>query len=61
MAFVSVYDESSETEITLFPEAYLKSMKALKKNHIVVISGYMKKNRELSVDSLVDIKEFENE
>ena len=61
MAFVSVYDESSELEIVLFPEAYLKSMKSLKKNHIVVIDGYMKNDGQLSVNEVKDIKEFINE
>lgn len=61
MAFVNVYDETSEMEITLFPETYLKSMKALKKNHIVIITGYMKYNGELSVDLVRDIKEITNE
>lgn len=61
MAFVSIYDETSELEIVLFPEAYLKSMKSLKKNHIVVIDGYMKNDGQLSVNELKDIKEFINE
>lgn len=61
MAFVNVYDESSETEIILFPETYLKSSKALKKNHIVVIDGYLRSNGELSVKLVTDIKEFLNE
>ena len=61
MAFVNIYDETSELEIVLFPEAYLKSMKSLKKNHIVVIDGYMKSDGQLSVNELKDIKEFINE
>lgn len=61
MAFVSVYDETSEMEITIFPEPYLKSMKALKKNHIVVIEGYIRKDGELSVTLVKDVKELKNE
>ena len=61
MAFVNVYDETSEIELTLFPETYAKSMKSLKKNHIVVIDGYLRKNGEFNVNSVTDIKEFLNE
>lgn len=61
MAFLSVYDESSEIELTLFPEAYLKSQKALKKNHIVMIGGYIRNNGEFNVDLIQDIKELTNE
>ena len=60
MAFISVYDESSEIELPLFPETYLKSMKAVKKNHIVVIDGYVKSNGEFGVDLVRDIKELTN-
>ena len=61
MAFINVYDETSEIELTLFPEAYLKSIPALKKNHIVVIDGYERANGEFSVDLIKDIKEYVNE
>lgn len=61
MAFINVYDETSEIELTLFPEAYLKSIPALKKNHIVVIEGYEKANGEFSVNLVKDIKEYVNE
>ena len=61
MAFVNVYDETSEIELTLFPETYAKSMKSLKKNHIVVIDGYLRRNGEFNVNSVADIKEFLNE
>lgn len=61
MAFVNVYDETSEIELTLFPETYAKSMKSLKKNHIVVIDGYLRRNGEFNVNSVTDIKEFLNE
>ena len=61
MAYVSIYDESSEIEITVFPETYLKSMKVLKKNHIVVIDGYIRYDGELGVNLIRDIKELTNE
>jgi len=61
MAFISVYDETSEIELVLFPETYLKSAKALKKNHIVVIDGYKNRKGEFSVTLVKDIKELVNE
>lgn len=60
MAYISVYDETSEIELTLFPETYLKSMKAIKKNNIVVIEGYQRANGEFNVSSVIDIKELTN-
>ena len=60
MAYISVYDETSEVEFTLFPETYLKSMKAIKKNNIVVIEGYQRNNGEFNVNSVIDIKELTN-
>lgn len=60
MAYISVYDETSEVELTLFPETYLKSMKAIKKNNIVVIEGYQRNNGEFNVNSVIDIKELTN-
>ena len=40
MAYVTVFDDSLEVELTVFPEAYAKSVSAIKKNNIVVIEGY---------------------
>lgn len=62
MAFVTVYDNDGETELTLFPEAYSKSHKALKLNHIVIIDCYYSyKNKEISVTKITDARENENE
>lgn len=58
MAFITVYDENAETELTIFPEVYVKSMKALKKNHIVMIDGYVRKDGDINVDMVVDVKEL---
>lgn len=60
MAYISVYDETSEVELTLFPETYLKSMKAIKKNNIVIVEGYQRNNGEFNVNSVIDIKELTN-
>lgn len=60
MAFLTVYDNESEMEITIFPEAYLKSLKVMKKNSVVIIDGYYR-NGELNVTQLVGVKENNNE
>ena len=61
MAYITVYDETSDIELTVFPETYLKSSKVLKKNNLVVIDGYLRVNGEVSVQNIVDIKEFVHE
>ena len=61
MAFISVYDETSEIELVVFPEPYLKAAKALKKNNIVVIEGYLKNDGDFSVKSVTDVKEYVHE
>ncbi len=40
MAFLSIYDDSGEQEITIFPDVYEKSCDLLKKNSIILIDGY---------------------
>lgn len=39
MAFLKVFDDSSEIEVTVFSDAYQQSIGVLKKNNIVVIEG----------------------
>ena len=58
MAYVTVYDDSSEMELTVFPEAYAKSVSALKKNNIVVINGYYRSFRdEFNVTLVTSLEE----
>ena len=40
MAYVTIYDDTSELELTVFPEAYAKSVSSIKKNNVVVVDGY---------------------
>ena len=61
MAFISAYDETSEIELTVFPDTYLESEKALKKNNIIVVTGYQKYDGDFSVKTIRDIKEFIHE
>ena len=39
MAFVKLFDESGELEVTVFPKTYEEYYKLLTKNNIVLISG----------------------
>ena len=39
MAFLKVFDDTGEIEVTVFADAYQQSLGALKKNNIVVIDG----------------------
>ena len=39
MAFLKVFDDSGEIEVTVFADAYQQSIGVLKKNNIVVIEG----------------------
>ncbi len=46
MAFLTVYDESYETEFTVFPEAFKVSEKALRKGNMVIVEGYYKQSTD---------------
>lgn len=60
MAFLTVYDDVSEMELTIFPKTYEKCFTVLKNNKVVVIVGYTK-NNEFIVDNMIDAKEFKDE
>ncbi len=58
MAYVTVYDDTSEKELTVFPEAYAKSVSSIKKNNIVVIEGYYRSFKdEFSVTQITSLEE----
>ena len=58
MAYVTVYDETLEMELTVFPEAYAKSVSSIKKNNIVVIEGYYRSFKdEFSVTQITSLEE----
>lgn len=58
MAYVTVYDDTLEMELTVFPEAYNKSISSLKKNNIVVIEGYYRTIKdEFNVTKILSLEE----
>ena len=58
MAYITVYDDTLELELTVFPEAYKKSVSSLKKNNIVVIDGYYRSFKdEFSVTQVTSLEE----
>ena len=46
MAFVKVYDQSAELEITIFSDAYSKCATILDKNNIVIVKGGFRTNKD---------------
>ena len=49
MAFIKIFDETGELEITIFPELYAKNISILEKNQIIIVKGhYEKKNNEIN-------------
>ena len=58
MAYITVYDDTLELELTVFPEAYAKSVSSIKKNNIVVIEGYYRSFKdEFSVTQVTSLEE----
>ena len=58
MAYVTIYDDTSELELTVFPEAYAKSVTSIKKNNIVVVDGYYRSFKdEFSVTQVTSLEE----
>jgi len=61
MAFINVFDNTGEVEMTMFEEALVKSSD-LRKSKIVVIYGrYNYKRNEFSVDKLTRLEDLKNE
>ncbi len=62
MAFASIYDDTGELEITIFPTTYEKCFSSLVKNAIVIIKGYYSaKRNEFNVTSIQKLEELINE
>ena len=58
MAYITVYDDTMEMELTVFPEAYAKSVSSIKKNNIVIIEGYYRSFKdEFSVTLVTSLEE----
>ena len=46
MAFIKVFDETGELEITVFPNLYQDVMSFMNKNEIIVVSGHYEGREE---------------
>ena len=58
MAYITVFDDTLEIELTVFPEAYAKSVSSLKKNNIVVVDGYYRSVKdEFNVTLVTSLEE----
>lgn len=61
MAFINVFDNTGEVEMTMFEEALIKSSD-LRKSKIVVIYGkYNTRRNEFAVDKLIRLEDLNNE
>ena len=60
MAFVKMYDESEEMEMTIFPTLYKDVMFMMEKNNIVIVKGHFEKNKEDRSFIAEDIKLLED-
>ena len=58
MCYITIYDDTREIELTVFPEAYAKSVSSIKKNNIVVVEGYYRYIKdEFSVSLVSSLEE----
>ncbi|MFA7020769.1 MAG: OB-fold nucleic acid binding domain-containing protein, partial [Bacilli bacterium] len=46
MAFINIYDESGDIDVTIFSKTYALSYELLQKKNIVRVIGYMDRKRE---------------
>lgn len=57
MAFVTIFDDTSELELTVFADAFAKSISSLKKDNIVVVEGYYRNlKQEFSVSQITSLE-----
>ena len=62
MAFVTIYDDTCEKELTVFADAFEKSSSILKKNNIVVVDGYFRSLRqEFSIKQITKLEANKHE
>ncbi len=60
MAFLKVFDENNELEVTLFPTVYAKSLMFLETNKVLIIKGnYQKSKDSFIADEINEFKESE--
>ena len=61
MAFLTIYDETMEQEVTVFSSTFEKAKQILVPGKIVVVEGYYKSVREeLSVNNITSMEEIKN-
>ena len=60
MAFITIYDDNGELEITIFPELYAQVYTKLEKNAIIVVKGELQTRQKLNLlaDTLKLLEEF---
>lgn len=62
MAFVTIYDDTCEKELTVFADAFEKSSSVLKKNNIVVVDGYFRSlKQEFSINQITKLEANKHE
>ena len=59
MAFLKVFDESNELEVTLFPETYAKYLMTLETNSVFIIKGYYQKDKQSFIAETITLLEDE--
>ena len=56
MAFINVFDDSTEQEFALFSEPYKLSINALKKNTIIIIKGrYQSLKNDFYIEKIFEL------
>ncbi len=62
MAFVTIYDDTCEKELTVFADAFERSSSVLKKNNIVVVDGYFRSlKQEFSIKQITKLEANKHE
>lgn len=59
MAFVKIFDESDEMEVTVFPRIYQNVFQLLSKNEIILVKGHYEHRDEKESFIADDIKKLE--
>ena len=61
MAFITIYDDSGEMEITIFSDIYQMSANFLKKNEVIIVSGYYNNKKDkfnFSINSVTRLEDY---
>ena len=61
MAFLTIYDDTGEIEVTLFEEA-IKNSSSMKRNKIILLNGYYNYRRgEFSIEKFTNLEDLKDE